>query len=78
MSEMGHSRRFLLVHATSGYPPKFTEKADAGCRRLILSCCYVVELSVSLRLLVLATFFGRPVQLVFALLLVNAVARPTL
>jgi len=48
---------------------------DHYSRRLILSCCYVVELSVSLGLLALAIFFGRPVQLVFILLLVNAVAR---
>jgi MFS family permease len=48
---------------------------DRYSRRLILSCCYVVEVSVSLGLLALATFFDRPVQLVFALLLVNAVAR---
>jgi len=48
---------------------------DHYSRRLILSCCYVVEVSASLGLLALATFFGRPIQLVFALLLINAVAR---
>jgi len=48
---------------------------DHYSRRLILSCCYVVEVSASLGLLALATFFGRPIQLAFALLLINAVAR---
>jgi MFS family permease len=48
---------------------------DHYSRRLILSCCYVVEVSVSLGLLALPTFFGRPVQLVFGLLFVNAIAR---
>src|ERR1700689_3000361 len=44
-------------------------------RRLILNCCYAVELSVSLGLLVLATFVADPVRPIFGLLLVNAVAR---
>jgi MFS family permease len=44
-------------------------------RRLILASCYVVEMSVSLGLLALAIFFDRSVHLVFALLLVNALAR---
>jgi MFS family permease len=48
---------------------------DHHSRRLILICCYAVELGVSLGLLLLATFAGHPVRPVFALLLVNAVAR---
>jgi MFS family permease len=48
---------------------------DHHSRRLILICCYAVELGVSIGLLLLATFADRPVRLVFALLLVNAVAR---
>ena len=48
---------------------------DHHSRRLILLCCYAVEVSVSLGLLVLATFFARPVGFVFGLLLINAVAR---
>jgi MFS family permease len=44
-------------------------------RRLILSCCYVAEASVSVGLLTLAIFGERSVPLVFALLLVNALAR---
>jgi MFS family permease len=48
---------------------------DHHSRRVILICCYAVEVSVSLGLLVLATFFARPVGLVFGLLLINAVAR---
>jgi MFS family permease len=48
---------------------------DHYSRRLILICCYGVEACVSLGLLVLATFFPHPVEPVFSLLLVNAVAR---
>ena len=48
---------------------------DHHSRRVILICCYAVEVSVSLGLLVLATFFARPVGLVFGLLLINAIAR---
>jgi MFS family permease len=48
---------------------------DHYSRRTILTCCYAVELSVSAALLVLATVMEQPVRLVFALLLVNAVAR---
>jgi MFS family permease len=48
---------------------------DHYSRRLVLACCYVAEVSVSLGLLALAMFFDRSVQPVFALLLVNALAR---
>jgi MFS family permease len=48
---------------------------DHHSRRVILICCYAVELGISIGLLLLATFADRPVRLVFALLLVNAVAR---
>ena len=48
---------------------------DHHSRRVILICCYAVEVNVSLGLLVLATFFARPVGLVFGLLLINAIAR---
>ena len=48
---------------------------DHHSRRLILTCCYLIELSVSLGLLALATFADHPVRLVFALLLVNGIAR---
>jgi MFS family permease len=48
---------------------------DHHSRRLILNCCYLIELSVSLGLLVLASFADHPVRLVFALLLVNGIAR---
>jgi len=48
---------------------------DHHSRRLILSCCYAIELSVSLGLVVLVTFVVHPVGLIFGLLLVNAVAR---
>ena len=48
---------------------------DHHSRRLILSCCYLIELSVSLGLLVLASFADHPVRLVFTLLLVNGIAR---
>ncbi len=49
--------------------------ADHYSRRVILTCCYAVECSVSLGLLVLAAFFSHPIGAVFGLLLVNAVAR---
>jgi MFS family permease len=48
---------------------------DHVSRRLILNCCYVAEFTVSLCLLTLAIFGDPPVRLIFALLLVNAVAR---
>jgi MFS family permease len=48
---------------------------DHHSRRLILNCCYAVELAVSIGLLLLATFVDHPVRLIFALLLVNAIAR---
>jgi MFS family permease len=48
---------------------------DHYSRRLILICCYVVELTVSLGLLLLAVFADRPVGLIFGLLLINAIAR---
>jgi MFS family permease len=48
---------------------------DRHSRRLILLCCYAVEVSVSLCLLALSTLFSHPVELVFGLLLINAVAR---
>ena len=48
---------------------------DHHSRRLILNCCYAIELTVSLGLLGLATFADHPVRLIFSLLLVNAVAR---
>jgi len=48
---------------------------DHYSRRLILVCCYIVEFIVSVGLLVLATFADRPVELIFVLLLINAVAR---
>jgi MFS family permease len=51
------------------------QMVDSYSRRLILGCCYVAEVSVSLGLLALAIFFDRSVPLVFALLLVNALAR---
>src|SRR6516162_6083291 len=41
---------------------------DHHNRRLILNGCYAVELSVSIGLLVLATFFDRPIRLIFGLL----------
>ena len=44
-------------------------------RRLILICCYILELTVSVGLLLLAVFAERPVELIFGLLLINAVAR---
>jgi MFS family permease len=44
-------------------------------RRLILKCCYAVELCVSIGLLVLAAFADHPVRPIFGLLFVNAVAR---
>jgi MFS family permease len=48
---------------------------DHYSRRLILVCCYIVELIVSVALLVLTVFADRPVELIFLLLSVNAVAR---
>jgi MFS family permease len=48
---------------------------DHYSRRLILVYCYIVEFFVSISLLLLAVFADRPVGLIFALLLVNAVAR---
>jgi MFS family permease len=48
---------------------------DHHSRRLILICCYAVEICVSLGLLILATSFTHPVGPVFGLLLVNAIAR---
>jgi|SRR5579862_50528 len=48
---------------------------DHHSRRLILIVCYAVELTVSVGLLLLAVFAERPVGLIFALLLINAVAR---
>jgi MFS family permease len=48
---------------------------DHYSRRLILVCCYIVEFIVSVGLLVLAAFADRPVELIFVLLLINAVAR---
>jgi hypothetical protein len=48
---------------------------DHHSRRLILTCCYSLELSVSLGMLALASFADHPVRLVFALLLVNGIAR---
>jgi MFS family permease len=48
---------------------------DHYSRRLILVCCYIVEFIVSVALLVLAVFADRPVELIFVLLLINAVAR---
>ena len=48
---------------------------DHHSRRLILICCYSLELTVSVGLLLLAVFADRPVGLIFGLLLINAVAR---
>jgi len=48
---------------------------DRSSRRLILIYCYIVELIVSVALVLLAAFADRPVELIFALLLINAVAR---
>src|SRR5580698_7038133 len=48
---------------------------DHFSRRHILIVCYAVELCVSLGLVVLATFFYRPVELIFVLLFINAVSR---
>ena len=47
---------------------------DHYSRRLILVCCYIVEFIVSVALLALAVFADRPVELIFVLLLINAVA----
>ena len=51
------------------------QAVDHYSRRLILVCCYVIEFIVSVTLLLLAAFADRPVELIFALLLINAVAR---
>jgi MFS family permease len=48
---------------------------DHHSRRLILICCYTLELTVSVGLLLLAVFADRPVGLIFGLLLINAIAR---
>jgi MFS family permease len=48
---------------------------DHYSRRLILICCYTLEFTVSVGLLLLAVFAERPVGLIFGLLLINAVAR---
>jgi MFS family permease len=48
---------------------------DHHSRRLILICCYTLEVTVSVGLLLLAVFAERPVGLIFGLLLINAVAR---
>src|SRR5262249_32740760 len=69
-----------LIGLVQFVPPFFAtlfagQVVDHYSRRLILSCCYVVEASVSLGLVALAIFFDRSVPLVFALLLVNALAR---
>src|SRR6204780_170777 len=48
---------------------------DHHSRRLILICCYALELTVSDGLLLLAVFAERPVGPIFGLLLINAVAR---
>jgi MFS family permease len=48
---------------------------DHYSRRMILACCYAVEIGVSIGLLVLAVFADHPVRMIFGLLLVNAVAR---
>jgi MFS family permease len=69
-----------LVGLVQFIPPFFFtfvagQVVDHYNRRLILGCCYAVELIVSVALLVLASFFERPVQLIFTLLFVNAIAR---
>ena len=48
---------------------------DHYSRRTILGCWYAVELCVSVGLLVLAIMSERSVEMIFALLLVNAIAR---
>src|SRR5580704_7199848 len=48
---------------------------DHHSRRVILICCYALELTVSVGLLLLAVFAERPVEPIFGLLLINAVAR---
>jgi MFS family permease len=48
---------------------------DRYSRKFILIYCYIVEFAVSATLLVLAVFADPPVQLIFGLLLVNAIAR---
>ena len=69
-----------LIGLVQFVPPFFAtlvagQVVDHYSRRLILSCCYVAEVSVSLGLLALAIFVDGSVPLVFALLLVNALAR---
>src|SRR5277367_2048061 len=44
---------------------------DRHSRRIVLRCCYGVELSVSLGLLLLAMVTERPVGLIFSLLFLN-------
>ena len=51
------------------------QMVDHYSRRTILTCCYAIELSVSVALLVLAIMSERSVEMIFALLLVNAIAR---
>ena len=75
-----HARRDANVFVSALRKEKRNEGAagqiiDHHSRRLILNCCYLVELSVSLGLLVLASFADHPVRLVFALLFVNGIAR---
>ncbi len=48
---------------------------DRHSRKLILVYCYLVEFAVSASLLLLAVFADRPVRPIFALLLINAIAR---
>jgi MFS family permease len=48
---------------------------DHHSRRLILLWCYAVEFAVTLGLVALALFVANPVEPIFALLLVNAIAR---
>jgi MFS family permease len=69
-----------LIGLVQFIPPLFLtllagQVVDRHHRGLILNCCYAVEMSISLGLLVLATFVDHPVRLIFSLLLVNAVAR---
>jgi MFS family permease len=49
--------------------------ADQYDRRLVLGCCYFVELAVAVGLLWLALSPGDPIRFIYALLLVNAIAR---
>ena len=48
---------------------------DHHSRRLILISCYAVEFAVSIGLLLLAALADHPMRLIFALLLLNAIAR---